>query len=381
MSTVRKLLLSTVALALVTVVGLGLSAPTWAQGPRVGYQGPRVSGFVARPTPYYQLYTAYADAYAASVGIVGFLVSAAGPNWTINECYDAAYGAVKRQVPLDSHSLAAASWPVGYTVLDGAGDWCTLRTAVGDGGTQEDIYWEADGAAAIKWLQCPLDDMPVGGADASPPGFAATCHSSAVGGLVAIVAGNARYSTIADASHVKLMIDTAGSYNWIYIGEADGCLSTDTRCYVFWDLPTGSLLYGGSYLNRLATDGLTNLILGFPSQPTQSATAGIANPGGAAANGGAAGWAVQGEIVFEDAGFQAASGVLRGVGWYRRDAGNLVQTADKTLLGFCVNATATASCIWWRWDGVTAYPGAAAWAPYGGGMRMVPRAQIQAPGW
>lgn len=350
-----------------------------------GYGGRGMS--IRPPFQQYELiYQLYGTTYLAAQGLVSFLIAMppTGPGWDLQECYDAAYGAVKRQVPANSHSLAAASWPGGYTPLSDVSDWCAVRSQPGRGGTRETLYIETDGAVQWYFALTPRDDWPTGGADGSPPAWAATTFAAGLlgggggGSLFAMVPGAAyRYTFVADVSHVKILIDNAGaSFRWTYMGEPDNCNPADTRCYVLWDTASSGFASNLSRLNRLHTNLATVLVVGYPGPVVQDTGAGHEEPFNVLATGGVSNLAAQVAMNFSDNGLHLNSGIMRGVFAYNRDAGALVQTADLKLLGFAPSAS-NSGVAFFMTSGV-AYPGAAAYAPDGGGMRLIPRNDIYA---
>jgi len=85
-------------------------------------------------------------------------------------------------------------------------------------------------------------------------------------------------------------------------------------------------------------------------------------------------------VRFGDAGALHTAGRLRGVQAINADAGALSQTADLYSLGLYQSPQANAGGIVVRWDGATAYPGAAALVLSHEGWRSVPADAIYPEG-
>jgi hypothetical protein len=245
------------------------------------------------------------------------------------------------------------------------------------------FYLEADAAAVIKVGVCPLDNWVAGGADVSPPAWMASCFAAGdlngAGALISFATGNGRYSAVADASMVQLLVDIGGTRNWGYYGELDGCKSdgvpADDRCFVAWDTPATFAASPAALFNRISPADDATVLVSMPlmtATSTKSYLADAANDGdngflGVVATGVAM-------VGFADAGSQHLAGRARFL-LYAISAGALIQ--DSTRLG--IGSIATRPGISIPWDS-SAYPGAAAVTLSHSGTVAVPRDWIRPVG-
>ena len=358
---------STPALAVGPVGGGG--APGWTQ----------IYGIQPRPEMHYLPYHADATSAEGAQTWTRFLIDDLpgidGPGWDLLECRITAGGG-GRLVPADSHDLD--SLPGAAVALATNDDWCVLRALTGNGGTRWVLYVELQAWNTINVAVCPLDNWVTGGGDASPPAWMAGCFAAGdlnlAGTLIPFDCGNGHYSTIADTSMVQFITDTAGVIRgWGYYGELDGCDPADTRCFVAWDTPgTARIVSTSPLLNRYY--GGAVLTTGIVSPPYSAASWALATGAEVNRPGGYQTYAAQ--VRFHDAGALHTAGRLRGVQIVNADAAALTQTADLLSLGIYTAPQANAGGIVIRWDGATAYPGAAALVLSHGGWRSIPADMI-----
>lgn len=336
------------------------SAPAHAQMPQA-VQQPRT---YIRPPP--QLYWLVEQSHTSTQDWAEVYVpfAAGGPRHEIVECYDGVFAAPKRRVPTDPHDVttlpAGFSWRSGTVAV---GDWCVLRTAVGMAGTTMSYYVEADAAQTIRFFMCPLDNFVVGGLDATPPAFPATCVGNGAALIdFAVAAGAVRYSATVDASSIRLFSDNGANMDQIYIGEVDGARTdgtpADDRPYIIQRATNQAYIAGGgTWFNRLSpVDDTTLLSTGYwvlAGGPLD------VHPTGKDANLLGVWTVLPIGVLFDDAAHRHFAGRLRHTGSSSADMGARAQ--GDSLKWVCLASWAGARAgIAHRWDGVTAFAGAAA---------------------
>lgn len=205
----------------------------------------------------------HANNRLAARDIVAFLIddhaTITGPGWSIVEAYDGTAGS--RQTPSTTTGTGAlASFTGTFSWKDdtvAVNDWIVLRTNIGGGGTEFQLYLEADTSTTWQYKLIPLDDFATDPTSlVSPPVLPVSSVGSGTSPVTHSL-GNGWYSVVADEQMVTVFghLGGGGAISWGYIGSLDQPHPSDIRPFVIYDNPGEVSVFNGSfgtYWNRLS---------------------------------------------------------------------------------------------------------------------------------